>query len=78
MRTHLRKVGNSRGVIIPAAFLETCGLTEEVELQIVGKTLTIEAVKKTREHWFDDYKAEIDDDAWANQTVDADTEDWEW
>ena len=26
MRTHLRKIGNSRGVIIPAALLETCEL----------------------------------------------------
>jgi antitoxin MazE len=77
MRTHLRKVGNSRGVIIPAAFLEACEFSEEVELHIKGKTLIIEAVKKPREHWFDGYKAEADD-AWGSLAVDADTEDWEW
>ena len=80
MRTHLRKVGNSRGVIIPAAFLETCQLSDEVELHIKGKTLVIEAAKKPRENWFDGYQASEDphDDAWDNVAVDSVTEDWEW
>jgi antitoxin MazE len=39
MRTHLRKIGNSRGLIIPVAFLETGELEEEVNLRVGGKTL---------------------------------------
>ncbi len=31
-----------------------------------------------REHWFDSYQAEANDDTWENPAVDADTGDWEW
>ena len=46
METHLRKVGNSQGIIIPASFLEACSLKKEVDLKIEGKTLVIKALKK--------------------------------
>ena len=45
METHLRKVGNSQGVIIPASFIEACSLQNNVDLRIEGKTLVIEALK---------------------------------
>jgi len=56
METHLRKVGNSQGIIIPASFLEACSLKKDVDLRIEGKTLVIEALKKPRVGWFDNYK----------------------
>jgi len=46
MHTHLRKIGNSKGIIIPADFLESCSLNDEVELRIEGKCIVIEALKK--------------------------------
>jgi antitoxin MazE len=32
MRTILRKVGNSRGIIIPAALLAACEMADEVDI----------------------------------------------
>ena len=58
MHTHLRKIGNSKGIIIPADFLESCSLKGEVELRIEGKCLVIEALKKPRAGWFDGYQTE--------------------
>lgn len=78
MRTHLRKVGNSRGVIIPAALLEACGLGEEVDLRMEGKTLVIEAVKTPRSGWFDGYQPETDSDVLASLPVDEADGEWEW
>jgi antitoxin MazE len=78
MRTHLRKIGNSRGVIIPFALLEACGLGEEVDLRVEGKTLVIEALQVPRSGWFDGYQAEADSDVLASLPVDEDSGEWEW
>jgi antitoxin MazE len=78
MRTHLRKVGNSRGVIIPAALLEACGLVEEVDLRVEGKTLVIEALQAPRRGWFEGFEPETDTDVLASLPVDEDSGDWEW
>ena len=60
MRINLVKVGNSKGIIIPAAILASCGLKDAVDLQIKGKKLVIEALKQHRAGWFDGYRPEID------------------
>ena len=78
MHTHLRKIGNSKGIIIPAAFLESCLLSNEVDLSIEGKTLVIQSLKKLRSGWFDGYREEIDDNGWNDMLADDVSEEWEW
>jgi antitoxin MazE len=78
VRTTLRKIGNSRGVIIPAALLNECGLSDTVELRLEGSRLVIEPVKTPRADWFQGYDAARDGDAWDELQPDADTVDWEW
>jgi antitoxin MazE len=79
MRTNIRKVGNSRGVIIPAALLAACELGEEVELTVQGKTLVIEALKTPRQNWFAGFKPEqMDDDVWSELPPDEGDEEWSW
>ena len=80
MQTHLRKVGNSQGIIIPASFLVACSLKKDVDLRIEGKTLVIEAIRKPRVGWFDNYKAEeiVKDDTWNDTLPDDITEEWVW
>jgi antitoxin MazE len=47
MRTIVRKLGNSHGVLIPKAMLEQVGLQSgEAELRVVGNTITLQAVAK--------------------------------
>jgi antitoxin MazE len=77
MHTHLRKVGNSQGIIIPASFLDACSLKKDIDLRIEGKTLVIEALKKPRVGWFDTYQEEADD-AWNDTLPEDITEEWEW
>ena len=47
MRTQVRKIGNSLGNIIPAAFIKQLGLVEgaEVEVKVDGKKIIIEPIK---------------------------------
>ena len=78
MRANLRKVGNSRGIIIPASLLASCELGDEVELSLVGKTLVIEAVKKPRTNWFDNYQTADDPDVLDELSVAEDWDEWQW
>jgi antitoxin MazE len=78
MRTSLRKVGNSRGVIIPAALLAACEMETEVDIRMEGKTLLITPVKEPRAGWFADYRPEADSDALAALPVDEGDEEWVW
>jgi len=78
MRINLVKVGNSKGVIIPAAILASCGLKDAVDLQIKGKKLVIEALKQPRAGWFDGHQAERDEAALDTIPVDEGDEEWVW
>lgn len=55
MRIHLRIIGNSQGIIIPAALLKASDFANEIEMRIEGKSLVIETVKTLRTDWFDHF-----------------------
>lgn len=78
MRINLVKVGNSKGVIIPAAILASCGLKDAVDLQIKGKKLVIEALKQPRAGWFDHYQAEPEEAVLDSIPADEGDEEWVW
>ncbi len=78
MRTTLRKVGNSRGVIIPAALLAACEMEAEVDIRLEGKALLISPVKEPRAGWFEGYQPEGDSDVLAALPADEGTEEWVW
>lgn len=78
MRTQLRKIGNSRGILIPAALLAECGITDEIELRLDGARLVIEAAPPARAGWFAGYQAAADIDAWGGLPIDADSDEWGW
>ena len=78
MRTTLRKIGNSRGVLLPAAVLAECGITDEIDLRLEGARTIIQAAKPSRQGWFDGYRAEDDVDAWQGLPPEADSGDWAW
>ena len=78
MHIPLRKIGNSRGIILPAAFITACGLKDEVELRLEEKTIVIEPAEKSRSTWFDAYVAEPDIDAWNTVPQDEGIDEWDW
>lgn len=79
MKSTLRKIGNSRGVLIPASFLAACEIDNEIELRLDGKRIVIEPVRAPRTGWFDGYRPETDADVWTDLVETADeNEDWQW
>ena len=64
MKTHIRKMGNSQGVIIPRLLLEEVGLKadEAVELKVKKGRIVISPRKaKNRDGWAEDSKRLADD-----------------
>jgi len=80
MRTTIRQIGNSKGVIIPTSFLAEAGLQNEVEMSLEARSIIITPVKKElRKGWFDGYDAANDEDAWDGFTALSGEEDeWVW
>jgi antitoxin MazE len=53
MRTTLRRIGNSKGVLIPAAFLASCRIEDQVDMQLRDGQIVITPLPRTvREGWF--------------------------
>ncbi len=79
MKSTLRKIGNSRGVLIPASFLAACEIGSEIELRLDGNRIVIEPIHAPRLGWFDNYLPEADENAWAELVEsEGENEDWEW
>ena len=79
MRSTLRKIGNSRGVLIPSSFLAACEIDGEIEMHLEGSRIVIEPVSTPRAGWFENYQQEADEDAWADMVeTEAEQDDWEW
>jgi len=79
----LRKIGNSRGIIIPAALLAACKIDKEVDLRLEGKSLIIESPSIPRKGWFENYSAaedpaEEDLKDWNDLYAAEDSGGWEW
>ena len=77
MKSTLRKIGNSRGVLIPASFLAACEIDNEIELRLDGRRIVIEPIRAPRTGWFDGYNQDTDEDVWGD-LVEAEDEDWQW
>jgi len=80
MRTSLRKIGNSRGVLIPAALLSACEIGDAVEMRVENNRIIIEPIApQHRQSWFDNFKAEKDIDALAGiKDTAIEQDEWEW
>ncbi|MCF6345511.1 MAG: hypothetical protein L3J00_03470 [Thiomicrorhabdus sp.] len=80
MQTTIRKIGNSKGIIIPYAILNTLKLEQHIEMEVKNNELIIRAVMPPlRQGWFDGYSASKDDEPLKNMTeTEAELEEWDW
>jgi antitoxin MazE len=84
MKTNIVRIGNSRGVRIPKALLEQCGLRDAVELEAEEGRLVIRPAAHSRAGWDEAFRqmAELGDDRLLDPDVPAGTEwdqaEWEW
>jgi antitoxin MazE len=80
MQTSLRKIGNSRGVLIPAALLAACEIGETVEMRVENNRIIIEPVApQHRQGWFTGYQADQDPEVFAKLEETAiEQDEWQW
>ncbi|MBN2100001.1 MAG: AbrB/MazE/SpoVT family DNA-binding domain-containing protein [Dehalococcoidia bacterium] len=83
-RARLVKMGKSRGIRLPQAFLDQAELDEEVELEVQESQVVIRLVPRPRRGWdkqFDGMTARGDDrllDSRACSLTGWDEEKWVW
>jgi antitoxin MazE len=81
----IRKIGNSNGVLIPKSMLISCGITEDVEMEVIGDAIVMRSSKKhPRDGWEEAFKLatqdqpETDGDLFEGMKNEFDKEDWNW
>jgi antitoxin MazE len=84
MQTTIRQIGNSRGLLIPSAFLASCAIEDSVDMQLLDGQIVIRPWKKQpREGWFTNAQAKpspamvLETADWDAATV-ADDSEWVW
>ncbi len=81
MRSMLTKIGNSKGVIIPAQLLKQCQLDGMVMLEVRDKSIVISRPDQPRSGWEEAFKvARSEDELLIDETVinDFDNSEWTW
>lgn len=81
MRINLIKVGNSRGIIIPAKVIKECELNESVDLNVIDGSIVISRINEARADWKKAFaQASPSDKALMNDTITNafDNEEWTW
>ena len=83
MKVKLVRIGNSRGIRIPKAVLEQCGLQEAAELRVERDHLVIAREHRPRQGWEEAFSAagpssndEVLLEALPSSAFDR--EDWRW
>lgn len=56
-KARIIKIGNSRGVCIPKAWLDQLGLSDEVELVAEPDRIVIRSARRTRQGWDEQFRA---------------------
>jgi antitoxin MazE len=80
-KTDIIRIGNSRGVRIPKALLEQCGLHGRVELAVEAGNLVIKPAREARTGWsqaFERMAAERDDALLLPEAHASEWDDSEW
>jgi antitoxin MazE len=87
MLTSMRQIGNSRGVLIPAAFLVSCQIEDQVDMQLQDGQIVIKPVRrKLRDGWFVEAAAplkvvlaqeSVEAQDWSDAPI-ADDSEWVW
>lgn len=84
MEANIIKVGNSKGIIIPAQFFKLIGLKNKVSIEVENDTLIIApAQNKAREGWEKIIAKEINENGQPESLLpdlleDENLEDWTW
>jgi len=82
MQTHIIRIGNSKGVRIPAHILRQCKIKDLINLEIVDGKIVISPLEKPRHGWDEQFRLmhkNGDDKLLIDDSLGAGEEDdWTW
>lgn len=56
MEADIIKIGNSKGIRIPASLMKQCGIAKKVKIEVNGNAITLTPIRKPREGWEEAFK----------------------
>ena len=79
MKASITRIGNSKGIIIPAHILKQCGFENEISLEIKDDALVISKAEQPRSGWEEAFieagEENVPIDGFSN---DFDQDEWTW
>ena len=75
------RIGNSKGIRLPAYILKECNITDMVEMEIKDGKIIIIPIEQPRKGWDEKFKEmhkSGDDKVILDENPDTNLEDWEW
>jgi antitoxin MazE len=83
MKARLIKIGNSRGVRLPASVIEACGFDGEIEMQVEGDALVLRKLPDPRAGWEQAFEKALAEEGADSLLLDespnaADDDEWTW
>ena len=79
-KTNIRRIGNSRGILLPASVLQEIGASDALSLTVDNGRIILEPVREPRKGWFNNasgYQATEEERAWESAQLSDDSE-WVW
>ncbi len=82
MKARLEYIGNSRGIRLPKPMIAAAGLTEEVDIKVVGDWIVLSSIWRPRAGWAEAaaHAHERDEDTLLDPHLQTrfDNEEWTW
>lgn len=85
MRTKLIPIGNSKGIRLPRAIIQQCGLGDEIELEVKRDHLVVRPLRQVRAGWEEAFRKmhergddRLLDEQDAHTETEWDRSEWTW
>ncbi len=56
MQAYIVRIGNSKGIRIPAHILQECNIGDKVDMEVRDGKIVITAARKPRENWAEQFR----------------------
>ena len=79
-KTSIRRIGNSRGILLPASVLQEIGASDALSLTVDNGRIILEPVREPRKGWFNNaagYQSTQEERDWESAALSDDSE-WVW